>query len=111
VSDERLLFDRRMMYGLIFLGGMRFGEAAARTWADYDDSLEPLGRLHIHSSYSTRLKVVKEPKKKRAREMPVHPALADLLQEWRESGWAELMGRTPRPEDLIVPPGEAPTAR
>lgn len=54
MSDERILFDRRVVYGLFFAGGMRFGEAAARRWADYDDRAKPLGRLLIHSSNTPR---------------------------------------------------------
>lgn len=35
--------------------------------------------------------------------MPVHPALAAILAEWRLTGWPLLFGRFPRPDDLIVP--------
>ena len=35
--------------------------------------------------------------------MPVHPVLADLLERWRERGWPELMGRSPRPDESDRP--------
>ena len=37
------------------------------------------------------------------REMPVHPTLARIQAEWRLAGFEQLTGRTPRPEDAIVP--------
>jgi hypothetical protein len=33
--------DRRVLYGLPFLGATRFGEASARTWRDYDPACSP----------------------------------------------------------------------
>jgi hypothetical protein len=35
--------------------------------------------------------------------MPVHPVLAAMLAEWKLQGWPEMMGRTPEPDDLVVP--------
>ena len=35
--------------------------------------------------------------------MPVHPAIAPLLAEWRLSGWARTFGRTPEESDLVLP--------
>ena len=35
--------------------------------------------------------------------MPVHTVLAGLLAEWRLSGWPAMFGRTPGPDDLIIP--------
>ena len=42
-----------MFIGLLFLAGIRFGEAAAFRWHHYDPHAEPLGRLSIAKSYST----------------------------------------------------------
>jgi hypothetical protein len=36
--------------------------------------------------------------------VPVHATLAKMLAEWKLSGWRELMGRTPQPDDLVIPP-------
>ena len=35
--------------------------------------------------------------------MPVHPTLAQILAAWRDSGFEQLTGRSPRPDDPIVP--------
>jgi hypothetical protein len=53
ISDQRIPDDRRMFIGLLFLAGIRFGEAAAFRWHHYDPHAEPLGRLSIAKSYST----------------------------------------------------------
>lgn len=47
IYDRRIPEDRRVLYALEFLTGMRTGEAAARTWADWaDESFRgDLGRL------------------------------------------------------------------
>lgn len=37
------------------------------------------------------------------RYLPVHPVLASMLMEWRATGWAEMMGRKPTADDLILP--------
>lgn len=43
-----------MLYALEFLGAMRFGEAAARTWRDYDATSSTLCKLVIERSYSSK---------------------------------------------------------
>ncbi len=50
ISDARLPPDRRVLYGLLGLAGLRFGEAAALKWGSYDETQKPLGRLLISSS-------------------------------------------------------------
>ncbi len=103
VSDKRVPFDRRALYAIMFLGGLRFGEAAALRWRDYEVDAEPLGRLNVAASYSTRLKREKTTKTERSRRVPVHPALAKLLAEWKLSGWHAQFGRHATADDLIVP--------
>ncbi len=95
--------DRRVMYAVLFLGAMRFGEAAALTWRDYDPACSPLGKLVIERSYSSRKRDVKATKTDNPREMPVHPTLAKILAAWKLGGYERLTGRKPQPEDLIVP--------
>ncbi len=107
VVDDQTPWDRRMFYAACFFaGGARFGEAAARRWRDYDPELRPLGRLKIETSYSTKTKKEKNVKTEVARNVPVHPVYAALLAEWKLSGWEQLMGRAPGPDDLIVPSRE-----
>ena len=103
IAAESTPDDRRVLASLMFLGAMRFGEAAALTWRDYDQTCEPLGKLVIEKSYSTKKRKVKGTKTENPREMPVHPTLAQILAAWRDSGFEQLTGRSPRPDDPIVP--------
>ncbi len=96
--DARLRTDQHVWYGLQGLAGLRPGEAAPLCWRHYEPTLEPLGRLLITRSNSRR-----RTKTGVVRHVPVHPALAMLLAEWRMSGWVKLMGRAAGPDDLIVP--------
>jgi len=95
--------DRRACYAILFLAGLRFGEAAALRWRHYDAALTPLARLVVAHSYSTRHKHEKSVKTDNPRWVPVHPALAERLADWRVGGWRQLIGRAPGPDDLIVP--------
>jgi hypothetical protein len=60
----------------------------------------------VNTSWHSQRKIEKSTKTKVARDVPVHPVLAEILDEWRESGWERLMGRRPTEEDLIAPFGE-----
>lgn len=103
ISDDRIPDDRRTFYALLFLTASRFGEAAALCWRHYDSELQPLGRIAIVGSYSTRHKKVKGTKTETPRKVPVHQVLAAILAEWKLNGWPVLMGRKPKADDLIVP--------
>jgi integrase len=103
VADPLLDQDRRVLYALALLAGLRAGEVADRRWRDYDTAAEPLGRLSVHSSYTRHNKKAKGTKTEQPREVPVHPRLAALLAEWKLSGWEALFGRPPRDDDFIVP--------
>jgi len=46
-SDPRIPEDRRVLYGIELLTGMRSGEAAALPWRAYDPTPTPLGRLVV----------------------------------------------------------------
>jgi integrase len=49
ISHPSIPDDRRALYALIFLGAMRFGEAAALRWRHYDPTQQPLGRLLLEA--------------------------------------------------------------
>jgi hypothetical protein len=100
--EDKVPWDRRMLYALMYFGAMRFGEAAARRWGDRVDQ-EPMRALHIHSAFSTRAGKEQETKTESVRFMPEHPTLTTLLNEWKLGGWARFYGRLPTAEDLIVP--------
>ncbi len=103
ISDERIPMDRRVVYALLFLAGLRFGEAAALRWRSYEATVRPLGRLSVVTSYSTRHRKEKAVKTEQPREVPVHATLAKVLAFWRLQGWAAMMGRAPNDDDLIIP--------
>jgi integrase len=106
ISDERISEWRRVFWSLLFLTGMRFGEAAARRWRHYQSNDRPLGRLVVNTSWNSDLKKEKETKTKQPRDVPVHTLLAEILADWRASGWKRVMGRSPTEDDLIVPFGD-----
>jgi len=103
LSDERIPEDRRVVYALLFLGGVRFGEASALRWRCYEPDAEPLGRLLVATSFSTRAKKEKSVKTESPRQVPVHKTLAKTLARWKLGGWRAMTGRTPQPDDLLVP--------
>ncbi len=103
LHDEGIPLDRRVMYALDFLTGMRPGEVAARRWKDFDTTTAPLWRLDVGTAYETRHKTEKSTKTNVEKIVPVHPLLAELLRAWYGGGWQAFMGRPPTPEDLIVP--------
>lgn len=102
ISEPRIPLDRRVVYALGLLAGLRIGEGAALRWRNYDALREPLGCLTISRSYATNRAEAKGTKTEAVRFVPVHPTLAGILTEWR-SEWARVFGREPEPDDLIVP--------
>ncbi len=103
LSVESIPWWRRVFYALLFLTGMRFGEAAARRWRHYVADTAPLGRLVVCTSYQSKKKREKLPKTEQTRYVPVHPTLATILTAWKLGGWQRMMGRAPTDDDLIVP--------
>jgi integrase len=51
LTDGQVPADRRMLYALLFLTGMRHGEAVGRRWRDWDKSALPLGGLRVATQY------------------------------------------------------------
>jgi integrase len=98
ISADEVPEDRRVLYALQALAGLRFGEAAGRRWRDLDGGARPLGRLIVATQYNDRPLKTKVP-----REVPVHPTLAAILAEWRLGGWTEMMGRMPTRDDFVIP--------
>ena len=113
ISDERVPFDRRVFYAFMLLGGLRPGEIAVLRWRNLDASVEPLGKLTVSLALNTRKMSIKGTKTGAVRHVPTHATLAAMLAEWKLSGWAEMMGRMPEPDDLIIPlpPADAKARR
>lgn len=100
ISDERVPMDRRVLYALEGIAGVRHGEAAGLHFrnCDAEPKAEPLGMLYIAFNYEHPL-----PKGDVCRPVPIHPTLAAILAEWKLHGWARMMGRQPTPDDLVLP--------
>lgn len=103
VTSPLIPIDRRIFYAVMFLSGMRVGEASALLVRHYQRDTEPLGKLLVGHSYNTPKGLVTRTKTKVDRVIPVHPELARLLIWWLEVGWAEMMGRQPAPGDVLIP--------
>lgn len=105
ISDHRISMDRRVYYALEGLAGLRLGEVSGLHWRNCSAQPEvpPLGMLFVAFSGSRPL-----PKGDVCRPVPIHPTLGAILAEWKLFGWAQMMGRQPTPDDLVVPlPPEA----
>jgi integrase len=103
IYDRRIPEDRRILYAMEFLTGMRPGEAAVRRWKDWNATEKPLGLLVAASAWNTRARVEKTTKTRVTKWLPVHPALDKLLRAWKRDGFARMFGRPPEPMDFIVP--------
>lgn len=95
--DARVPVDRRLLYALEGVGGLRHGEAAGLRFRNLL-AAEPLGMIVIARSYQKG-----RTKTGDTRYMPIHPALAELLADWVSGGWAQMFGRDPTADDLLVP--------
>jgi integrase len=95
VSAASLPLERRVLHTFMFVAGLRFGEAAAIRWRHWQRVDNPLGRLLVASSFSTRLGEEKVTKSERPRVIPVHPVLDELLHLYAQV-------RIPRPDDLVL---------
>jgi integrase len=103
ISDPDIPVERRVLYALKALAGLRHGEAAALRWRHYDAAAEPLGRLTVAVSYDSTRGEEKGTKTGTTRAVPVHPTLAKVLAAWRLSHWERIYGRAAGTDDLIVP--------
>ncbi len=102
ISDPRIPIDRRVVYAFGLLAGLRPGEGAALRWRHYEPGKLPLGLLTVAFSYATHKGKTKRTKTLSVRHVPVHPALAELLELWR-AAYLGTMGDEPLPDALIVP--------
>jgi integrase len=97
IGDERVPHERRVQYAFKALAGLRHGEIAGLRWRLYETD-EPLDRMIVATSYGRG-----KTKTGVTRRVPVHPALAAIVETWRTKGWPEVYGRKPKPADLVVP--------
>jgi len=96
LRSERLPDDRRAIYHMAFLTGMRSGEILGLRWRSYVED-QPLPRLTVAFSYDKPTKTGK------TRQVPVLPVLQEELRRWKLEGWRVRYGRAPEPDDLMFP--------
>jgi integrase len=102
VNGTELDLSHRVLWSLLLLTGARFGEAAGLNWEHWDRSTKPLGTLKIAQQWSTKHQRFQTTKTGVERDVPVHPWLAELLEEWR-SEVARILCRKPEPADPMLP--------
>lgn len=107
LSDPKLPEDYRMLFSILALAGLRFGEAAALRFR-HIEAAEPLDRICVVASWDTHNQVEKGPKGGHSREVPVHPTLSRLLEDWWDWGWRRIYKRAPVASDLVVPSRRGP---
>jgi integrase len=103
LASGAIPLDRRVTYALGLCAGMREGEIAALKWESLDLEVRPLPRLLVAASFTRANGYEKSTKTESPRQVPVHPVLGRVLEQWRAKGFAATFGREPRPGDLLVP--------
>jgi integrase len=103
MTDERLDWDRRVLFALWFYTGGREGEGCGLTWQQWKRDVTPLGALAIDWQYDHKPLKTNNP-----RRVPVHPHLAEILDRWFAEGFELTYGRRPTLKDWIVPRRRAP---
>lgn len=90
--------DRRMFAALAFYTAGREGEVCGLRWRMWDRESSPLGAITIATQYNDQPLKTDEP-----RRVPVHPALARMLDWWWREGFELAYCRAPKLSDFIVP--------
>lgn len=98
MTHEAIPEDRRIAHAIAAYTGARVGEIAGLRWSHIDTKAAPLWRWELRTQYDGEPLKTDSP-----RDVPIHAALRELLEEWRRVGWARLVGRLPRPDDLVLP--------
>ncbi|HKY41357.1 MAG TPA: tyrosine-type recombinase/integrase [Polyangiaceae bacterium] len=93
----------RVWLALAFYTGMREGEICGRRWRDWSREGAPLSALLVSTQYQDQPLKTDDAEMARPRVVPVHPALAALLERWWAHGFELQFCRKPTPEDFIVP--------
>jgi len=102
-TDLRIPEDRRFLYALRFLGGLRPCESASARWSDLDRTKHPLWRLTLETAFNSPMRLEKGTKTSATLHVPIHPVLQKMLEAWWAEGWALFMTRPPQAGDLLFP--------
>lgn len=103
IFDRRVPEERRVEHAIGFLTGQRPGEQAERRFSDILKDLKPLPGIKAMTAWRSRARTVGPTKTRRAKLVPIHPALSAILDEWWSSGFERWQGRPPTTDDLIIP--------
>lgn len=103
VFDRRIALERRVAHAMGAFCGARTGEIIGARWRDLDTDAPRLWRWSLRSQYDGKSLKGSSAKPGAPRDVPIHPRLRELLEEWRREGWPQHVRRHPRPDDLIVP--------
>ena len=105
ISNPLVPEDRRVLYAIQSLAGLRIGEACALKVLSWRRDMTPLSGLIVEASYSPKRKEVGETKTGQTRGVPVHLEIAAVLEAWLApgGGWERMAGRAPTPDDWLVP--------
>lgn len=103
ISTDKIKEHHRIWWAIGFLAAMRAGEVGALRWRRYLRNETPMPMIQVRFSYNLEFKCEKPTKTGRTRDVPVHPTLAIILDDWKANGWRKYMGRDPGPDDLVVP--------
>jgi integrase len=91
---------QRALLATLLYTGTRIDEAAGLTWGDLLDA-SPLPALSVTKQGDGRPLKTSRSAGDRSRLVPVHPALSEVLEEWRPA-WEAIMCRQPEPTDRLL---------
>lgn len=103
MTHEGIPEDRRVAHAFVSYTGSRCGEAAGARFCDIDRKASPMWRWQLRTQYDGKPLKGKGRQGGPPRDIPIHPELQRMLEEWERIGWHRLVGRLPRPEDFIIP--------
>ncbi len=103
IDNKDIPLPVRVWIALAFYTGMRQGEVCGRRWTDWDRTRCPLGSLRVATQYADQPLKTDDDAGEHAREIPVHPELERVLEDWWEHGFELYVGRKPTSGDWIVP--------
>jgi integrase len=83
--------------------GARLSEITGAQIQSYVRDAKPLPMFRIATAWRERLGELGPTKTDVVREVPAHPVLSAILEDWIDRGWRETYGRDPGPTDYLVP--------
>jgi integrase len=101
ISHPTIPLYWRCLFGVEALAMTRAGEAGRLRFIDWNPSLENLSLPRGERTLGELF--VDGQKTSTPRWVPVHPALAALLSEWKRKGFPDTFGRLPASDDLMFP--------